>query len=88
MLYAKSGLMANKKSLEGCEEKNFTNDDITLLEARLTTALRLRTNIKSLAMLNEKVVIYKTVESKITFENQSKLYEWDQEFIHPNCKTS
>ena len=73
---------------EDCEEKTFINDDITMLEARLATALRLRTNVKSVAMVNEKVVIYKTVESKITFENQSKLYEWDQDFIHPNCKTS
>ena len=73
---------------EDCEEKNFISDDITLLEARSATALRLRTNIKSVAMLNEKKVIYKTVESKITFENQFKLFEWDQNFIHPNCKTS
>ena len=36
----------------------------------------------------EKVVIYKTDESKITFENLFKIYEWDPSFIYPVCKTS
>ena len=84
----KSGLMANKKSLKDCEEKIFINDDITLLRARLAKALRLRADIKSVVMLNEKIVIYKTDESKITFENLLKLYEWDPDFIYPVCKAS
>ena len=84
----KRGLMANKKSLEDCEEKIFINDDITLLRARLAKAFRLRADIKSVAMLNEKVVIYKTNESKVTFEILFKLYEWDPHFIYPVCKTS
>ena len=54
--------MANKKSLEGCEEKIFINDDITLLRARFAKALRLRADIKSVVMLNEKVVLHKTDE--------------------------
>ena len=84
----KSGLMANKKSLKNCEEKIFINHDITLLMARLAKALRLRADIKSGAMLNEKVVIFKTDESKITFENLFKLNEWDPDFIYPICNTS
>ena len=57
--------------------------------ARLAKALRLRSEIKSVVMLNEKVVIYKTDESKITFENLfNKLYEWDPDFIFPVCNTS
>ena len=39
-------------------------------------------------MLNEKVVIYKTDESKSTFENLFKLYEWEPDFIYPVFKTS
>ena len=84
----KSGLMTNKKSLKDCEEKIFINDDITLLRARLAKGLKLRADIKSVAMLNEEVVIYKTDESKITFENLFTLYEWDPYFIYPVCKTS
>ena len=80
--------MANKKSLKDCEEKIFINDDITLLRARLANALRLRADIKFVAMLSEKVVIYKTDESKITSENLLKLYEWDPDFTFPVCKTS
>ena len=80
--------MANKKSLKDCEEKIFINDDITLLRARLAKALRLRADIKSVVMVNEKVVIYKTDESKITFENLFKLYEWDPDFLYPVCKVS
>ena len=57
-----SGLMANKDSLDGCEEKIINNDDddITLLRARVAKALRLRPNIKSVAMVNDKVLSYKT----------------------------
>ena len=84
----KSGLMTNKKSLKDCEEKLFINDDITLLRVRLAEGLRLRADIKSVAMLNEKVVIYKTDESKITSEYLFTLYEWDPDFIYPICKTS
>ena len=80
--------MANKKSLEHCEEKIFINDDITLLRARIVKALGLRADINPVAMLNGKVVIYKTDESEITFENLFKLYEWDPDFIYPVCKTS
>ena len=36
------------------------NNDITLLRARLAKALILRADIKSVVMLNEKVVIYGT----------------------------
>ena len=84
----KSGLMANKKPMKDCEEKTFINDDITLLRARIAKALRLRADIITVVLLNEKVVIYKTDESKLTFENLFKLYEWDQDFIYPVCKTS
>ena len=59
----KSGLMTNKKSLNGCEEKIFINDDITLLMARLAKASRFRADIKSVAMLKGKVVTYKTDET-------------------------
>ena len=71
----KRGLMAYKQLLKDGEEKIFINDDITLLRARLAKALRLRANIKSVVMLYEKVVSYKTAESKNTFENLFKLYE-------------
>ena len=84
----KSGLMANKKLLKDCEEKIFINDDITLLRARLAKALRLRADIITVVLLIENVVIYKTDESKITFENLFKLYEWNPDFIYPVCKTS
>ena len=60
-----SRLIANKKSLEDCEEKNVVNDDNILLRARLAKALRLRAHTKSVVMLYEKVVIYKADESKI-----------------------
>ena len=78
--------MANKKLLHECEEKLFINNDITLLTARLAKALR--GDIKSEAMINEKVVIYITNESKIVFENLFKLYEWDPDFIYLVGKTS
>ena len=68
--------MTNEISVKGCEEKIFINDDITLLRARLAKALRLRADNKSAAMLNEKVVIYETVEFKNTFENRFRLCEW------------
>ena len=84
----KSGLMANKKSLKDCEEIIFINDDITLLRAPLAKALGLRADVKSVAMLNEKVDIYKTDEFKITFENLFKLFEWVSDFQYPVCKTS
>ena len=48
--------MANQKSLKGCEEKVFINDDISLLKARLAKASGLRADVKSVAMLNEEVV--------------------------------
>ena len=77
----KSGLMANKNSMKDCEEKIFINDDITLLRARLAKAFRLRADIKSVAMLNEKVVTYKIDESKIILKICSNFYEWDPDFI-------
>ena len=59
-------MMANQKSLKNCEEKIIIKDDITLLKARLAEGLRLRADIKSVVMLNENVVNYKTDESKIS----------------------
>ena len=83
-----SGLMANKDSLDGCEEKIINNDDdITLLRARVAKALRLRPNIKSVAMVNDKVLSFKTYYSKITFEKVFK-YLNDPCFKYPACKTS
>ena len=76
----KSRLMANKNSLKDYEEKLFTNDIITLLRARLANASRFRVDIKSVVMLNEKVVIYKFDEPEVTFENLFKLFEGDPEF--------
>ena len=39
-------------------------------------------------IVNQKVAIYETDEYRTTFENLFKLYEWDPDFIYPNCKTS
>ena len=85
----KVGHQISKSDMSICHRVITTvNNDITLLRARLAKALVLRADIKAVVMLNEKVVIYETDESKIFFENLFKLYEWDPVFIYPACKTS
>ena len=80
--------MANKKLTKDCEEKIFNNDDITLLRARLTKALKLRVDIKSVALLIGGKDIDKTDEPKITFKNLFKLHALDPDFIYPICTKS
>ena len=76
---SKSGLMVNEKSLKDCDEKS--------LSTTIAEALRLRADIKSVVMLNEKMVIYKTDESKYTLENLFKLNELNTDSIYPVCET-
>ena len=80
----KSGLMANKKSLKDCEEKIFISDDISLLRTRLAKVLILRADIKSVAMLNEKIVIPKTDESKIYLRQSVQVLLMGSRF-HTSC---
>ena len=54
----------------------------------MAKALRLKAEIRSIAMLIEKVHFYKTDESKIPSEILFKLFEWDPDFFYPVCKTS
>ena len=61
--------MANTKPLKDCGERIFISDDITWLRTRLAKALGLRADTKSVAMSKEKVVSYKTDESKSTLKN-------------------
>ena len=77
----KLGLMANKEITESLWRKFFINYDIILLTPRWAKASRLRAGIKSVAMLNEKVVIYKTDGLKLFFEILFKFYEWNPDFI-------
>ena len=61
----RDGLMTHKTSLIEYKEKIYINDDITLLRTRLAKAVRLRADIKSVTMLNKKVVIYETGNSNV-----------------------
>ena len=70
--------MANEKPLKDCDEKIFINEDFTLLRVRLDKALKMRADIKSVAMSNKIVIIQKTDQSKVILRICSNFMNWIQ----------
>ena len=84
----KGRLMANKKITEKFCRKNLYQRRHHSVQGVISQSGKIASRYQIFGHIIEKVVIYKTDESKITFENLFKIYEWDPSFIYPVCKTS
>ena len=63
----------------------YINDDIAQLRARLPKSLKEKTDVKAANMINEKTIVYQTINDKVVFRTLNDLYKWDPGLVMRVC---
>ena len=59
------------------EPNIYVNDEVTPLRTRLMRAIKGKSDFRGVKTVNEKLIVFKTNNEKLVFDNLYKLQRWD-----------